>query len=87
MRGSPITRPEFEARIQTLDQSIERGFDRVVDRLDSLNGRVRENEIEIATQAERVATLRGTVARWGGVIAAIVSSATAAVFNVVNKGG
>ena len=86
MSGSPITRPEFEARIQTLDQSIERGFDRVVDRLDALNGRVRENEIEIATQAERVATLRGTGARWGGVIAAIVSSATASIFQVV-KGG
>lgn len=76
-----VTRAEFDARLTQLDQAVERHADRIVLRLDRLNGRVRQTETRTAvledraTQDLRIARQAGS--RWGAGIAAVVSGALA----------
>lgn len=76
-----ITRAEFDARLTQLDQAVERHADRIVVRLDRLNGRVRHTETRTAILEDRASQdlqiARQAGSRWGAGIAAIVSGALA----------
>jgi len=76
---SEFTREEFNARSTALERSLDRHADRIVERLDQINGRLRDTETRVAVLEDRdsrdVATARNVSSRWGGGIAAIVSGA------------
>ena len=76
---SDFTRAEFDARWSALDQSLDRHADRIVERLDRINGRLRETETRVAVledrEARELSAARASAGRWGAGIAAIVSGA------------
>lgn len=76
---SDFTRAEFDARWNALDQSLDRHGDRIVERLDRINGRLRETETRVAVLEDRetreLTAARSLASRWGAGIAAIVSGA------------
>ena len=75
---SDFTRAEFDQRWQHLDQSLDRHADRIVARLDKINGRLRETEQRVAVLEDRddreLHAARSLASRWGAGIAAIVSA-------------
>ena len=74
-----FTRAEFDARWNALDQNVDRQGDRIIERLDRINGRLRETETRVAVLEDRdareIGAARGSASRWGAGIAAIVSGA------------
>ena len=78
---SDLSRAEFESRMSAVDQNIDRGFDRICQRLDVLNGRVRETEVGLAVEQGRSAAIRSVATRSGAIVAAVVSSEAAAIFS------
>ena len=78
---SDITRPEFDARMAQLEASLDRHADRIVERLDAINGRVRLTESRVAVledrddRSDQVARAGGawSGSKWGAGIAALVS--------------
>ena len=76
---SDFTRAEFDARWSALNQSLDRHGDRIVERLDRINGRLRETETRVAVLEDRetreLSAARGSASKWGAGIAAIVSGA------------
>jgi len=72
-----LSRAEFDARLTSLDQALDRHADRIVVRLDAINGRVRSTETRVAVledrEAQADATGRATATKWGAGIAALVS--------------
>jgi len=84
-----LSRAEFDARLTSLDQALDRHADRIVVRLDAINGRVRSTETRVAVLEDRDATAdatgRATAARWGAGIAALVSGVVSWLITVGGK--
>ena len=82
-----ITREEFDARLSQLEATLDRHGDRIVHRLDAINGRVRENEREVAVLKDRDArelnVTRNSAARSAAFVAAIVGAAVSWIFGRV----
>ena len=74
-----FTRSEFDARWNALDQNVDRQGDRIIERLDRINGRLRETETRVAVLEDRdareIGVARSSASKWGAGIAAIVSGA------------
>ena len=74
-----FTRAEFDARWSALDQNVDRQADRIIERLDRINGRLRETETRVAMLEDRdsreLSVARSSGGRWGAGIGAIVSGA------------
>ena len=74
---SDFSRAEFDARWNALDQSLDRHADRIVERLDRINGRLRATETRVAVLEDResreLTEARNVSSRWGAGIAAVVS--------------
>ena len=74
-----FTRAEFDARWSALDQNVDRQADRIIERIDRINGRLRETETRVAVLEDRdgreIHAARAAASRWGAGMAAVVSGA------------
>jgi hypothetical protein len=60
-----LSREEFYHALNTISVAVDRGFERVNNRLDAMNGQVREHGEDIAVLQDRGS--RDMSARWGAV--------------------
>lgn len=56
---------------EDLKEAIDRGFERMDQRFDALNGRVRTSENKIAVLEDRSDREKATASKWGGVTGSI----------------
>ena len=74
-----FTRAEFDARWSALDHNVARQDERIIERLDRINGRLRETETRVAVLEDRdgreIHAARAAASRWGAAMAAVVSGA------------
>ena len=74
-----FTRAEFDARWSQLDHNVDRQAERIIERLDRINGRLRETETRVAVLEDRagreIYAARAAASRWGAAMAAVVSGA------------
>ena len=74
-----FTRAEFDARWSALDPNVDRQAERIIERRDRINGRLRETETRVAVLEDRdgreIYAARAAASRWGAAMAAVVSGA------------
>ena len=63
-----VDRNEIIHLVESLGERIDRGMDRIVSRLDLINGKVGKHETQIAIQADHISILRKVVYSAVGII-------------------
>ena len=82
-----ITRDDLHDVRDVLSQRMDKGFDAITERLDTLNGRTRSNEQAIAVLQDRQGQVSKSQAVWAGSIGALIASIAEAIHWYVSSGG